>query len=823
MVVIKRDGQEEVFQPEKIENAIKKAFAEAEKFNQVGDGNSVSKSIASALSQRYLSMNRTISVEDIQDDVEMALMERGEFVVARCYIRYRYDHELKRSSSTLDKKIMAIVENVSEEAIQENSNKNPTILSTQRDYIAGEISRDITNRLLLPEDIRQAHEDGIIHFHDSDYFIQHSINCCLINLDDILQNGTVISGTLIEKPHSFSTACNVATQVVAQVASNQQGGQSISLAHLAPFVDVSRQKIRKQVEAEVAAVNGGKDVPEDVISKITEERVMDEVRRGVQTIQYQVITLMTTNGQAPFVTVFMWLDEVEDPQTKKDLALIIEETVRQRYQGVKNEKGVWITTAFPKLIYVLDEDNIHEDSPYYYLTELCAKCSVKRFVPDYISAKKMREHKLSKGETEGHGDVYPCMGCVAGDEVIVYRIDGEVYVESFSRAWSRMSMMFSIKTQPGRDNDQYIDLNGVEIYDNVNGWAACCRMIRNHESSMLRIKFSNGRTVDCTDDHPFETENRGVVLAKDLTKDDVVSIDKECLFVSDKGAGNEDYAWMLGVLLCDSSYVNRPCISIAATGEDEIKERIKQCAKVFWDTNTTEVVQSRDKKGTYIDIFINGDGKRKSQEICSDLVALFGGRNKMGRHIPNEVFSWSTNARMAFVAGMIDADGYINDTGRVPCVQIGSTNKELAIQQALLVQTLGMRASVYLNHYKGEGRGDTIRYQVTFYPSKELVSFVSCKKKRDKFNDNEPKNVTISSSNFSSFVSAERLSEKQPSYDVTTASEHFTVSGIYSHNCRSFLTPDRSGNGFDNIANAGNYQPGKPKYYGRLTIMLGCP
>ena len=413
MVVIKRDGREAEFDKGKIANAILKAFTEVEKLSAVGDKNEVPKKISTRLYNRYQRRNRAIFVEEIQDDVETELMKEGEFVVAKAYIKYRYEHELLRNASSLDGKILSIADNVNETVIQENSNKNPTILSTQRDYIAGEVSRDITDRLLMPDDIKQAHEEGVIHFHDSDYFVQHMMNCCLINLEDMLQNGTVISGTLIEKPHSFSTACNVATQIIAQVASNQYGGQSISLSHLAPFVEVSRQKIRKQVEAEFLKISSPDNFadPDKVISDLVEEHVREEVKKGVQTIQYQVITLMTTNGQAPFITVFMYLNEVSDPQTKKDLAMIIEEVVRQRYQGVKNEKGVWTTPAFPKLIYVLEEDNITEDSPYWYLTQLCAKCSAKRLVPDYISEKKMREYKLSKGETEGNGDCYTCMGC----------------------------------------------------------------------------------------------------------------------------------------------------------------------------------------------------------------------------------------------------------------------------------------------------------------------------------------------------------------------------------------------------------------------------
>jgi ribonucleoside-triphosphate reductase len=357
-----------------------------------------------ALSCQHL--NRAATVEEIQDFVEVQIMAHGAYEVARNYITYRYTRSLIRKSNTTDDKIISLIECNNEEAKQENSNKNPVVNSTQRDYMAGEVSRDITNRLLLPQDIVDAHNEGIIHFHDSDYFAQHMHNCDLVNLEDMLQNGTVITDTLIERPHSFSTACNIATQIIAQVASNQYGGQSISLAHLAPFVQVSRDKIRNSVIDELKEVGVGLD--DDKITELTERRLREEIKRGVQTIQYQVVTLLTTNGQAPFVTVFMYLGEAKNEQEKKDLALIIEETLLQRYQGVKNEKGVWVTPAFPKLIYVLEEDNIHEDSPYWYLTELAAKCTAKRMVPDYISEKKMLELKVDKN---GNGNCYPCMGC----------------------------------------------------------------------------------------------------------------------------------------------------------------------------------------------------------------------------------------------------------------------------------------------------------------------------------------------------------------------------------------------------------------------------
>ena len=398
MKIIKRNGSEENFDIKKIVNAISKANGSVEQGRltqqQIED-------IADYVEYKCNKIKRAVSVEEIQDMVEDQLMAKGAFSLARNYVRYRFTRSLVRKANTTDNRILSLIECNNEEAKQENSNKNPTVNSVQRDYMAGEVSRDLTSRMLLPPDIVEADKQGVIHFHDSDYFAQHMHNCDLVNLEDMLQNGTVITDTLIEKPHSFSTACNIATQIIAQVASNQYGGQSISLAHLAPFVQISREKIRKETYAEIAQL--GVEVADEKINDIVEQRLRKEVNRGVQTIQYQVVTLLTTNGQAPFVTVFMYLNEAKNEQEKKDLALIIEETLKQRYQGVKNEAGVWVTPAFPKLIYVLEEDNIHEDSEYFYLTELAAKCTSRRLVPDYISEKKMKELK--------EGNCFPVMGC----------------------------------------------------------------------------------------------------------------------------------------------------------------------------------------------------------------------------------------------------------------------------------------------------------------------------------------------------------------------------------------------------------------------------
>ena len=404
MKVIKRNGAEMQFDIEKIVAAITKANEASEQDVRLTPMQI--HRIAEAVELNCIRMNRAPGVEEIQDLVEKQIMAHGAYEVAKKYITYRYTRNLVRRSNTTDDRILSLIECHNEEAKQENANKNPTVNSVQRDYMAGEVSRDITNRILLPEDIVKAHEEGIIHFHDTDYYAQHMHNCDLVNLEDMLQNGTVISGTMIERPHSFSTACNIATQIIAQVASNQYGGQSISLTHLAPFVQVSREKIRKTLREELDTL--GTSVSDEKFAEVVESRLREEIRRGVQTIQYQVVTLLTTNGQAPFVTVFMYLGEAKDEREKKDLAIIIEETLLQRYQGVKNESGVYVTPAFPKLVYVLEEQNIHEDSPYYYLTELAAKCTARRMVPDYIPEKKMLELKVDKN---GEGHCYTCMGC----------------------------------------------------------------------------------------------------------------------------------------------------------------------------------------------------------------------------------------------------------------------------------------------------------------------------------------------------------------------------------------------------------------------------
>ena len=446
MKIIKRSGREDAFDDAKIVNAVAKANASVGEADRLSDEEV--KAVGANVAKIATASSRALSVEEIQDLVENEIMAHKKYRVARNYITYRYTRELARKANTTDDRILSLIECNNEEVKQENSNKNPTVNSVQRDYMAGEVSKDITKRILLPKDIVAAHEAGIIHFHDADYFAQHMHNCDLVNLEDMLQNGTVISGTYIEKPHSFSTACNIATQIIAQVASNQYGGQSISLTHLAPFVDISRQKIRKEVVEELAEA-GITDT--DLINKIAEKRLRNEIKRGIQTIQYQVVTLLTTNGQAPFITVFMYLNEARNDQEKKDLAVIIEETLLQRIQGVKNEAGVWITPAFPKLIYVLEPDNITEDSKYWYLTELAARCTAKRMVPDYISEKKMLEYKVDKN---GEGHCYTCMGCRSFLTPYVDENGKPKYYGRFNQGVVTINLV-DVALSSGKDEDKF--------------------------------------------------------------------------------------------------------------------------------------------------------------------------------------------------------------------------------------------------------------------------------------------------------------------------------------------------------------------------------
>lgn len=515
MYVIKRDGSQVHFDAYKICEAINKANNAYEGSDKLSP--KMIDEIVEKINYKCAKLDRAVSVEEIQDMVEDCIMSLGRYRLAKEYITYRYKHALMRKSNDLDRKILNLIDCKNEEVLQENSNKNPTINSTQRDYIAGEYSKDISNRLLLPEDIQKAHNEGLIHFHDMDYFIQKMHNCCLINLEDMLQNGTVISETKIDTPHSFTTACNIATQIIAQVASSQYGGATISLAHLAPFVDVSRKKIINNIKEELEI--SGATLTEEQIKEIAEERLKREIKSGIQTIQYQIVTLMTTNGQAPFITESMYLNETKNEQEKHDLAMIIEETLRQRYKGTKNKQGVYVTPTFPKLIYVLQDDNIHEDDEYYYLTIMAAQCTAKRMVPDYISEKKMKELK--------EGTVVIPMGAVFGKEVITYKLNNQLFVESFERAWDRLVSIYGgsmIKLIGAKS--EFIVPENMLIFDSSSNWfVKVKKFIRNDDYNRWnRVKF-NGRVLTLTSDHPLPTQ-RGRIAVEDLKPGDTVPASK---------------------------------------------------------------------------------------------------------------------------------------------------------------------------------------------------------------------------------------------------------------------------------------------------------
>lgn len=807
LYIMKRSGKRVPFDQQKIIQAIRKANGDMSIPSDTLPEKDIQE-IALGIKKSAGRAGRDFSVEEIQDMVENAIMSKEKYNLARAYITYRYVHNERRNGNTLDKRIIAILENDSEDAKEENSNKNPTVLSVQRDYMAGEWSRHYTEEYLLPKDIMEAHREGIIHFHDSDYFAQHEGNCCLINLEDMLENGTKLSDTPIYRPRSFATACTLTSQIVSSVASSQYGGQTITLSHLAPFVDVSRQKIRTRLIKEFAEEGISADL--DKIDHITERELRKEVEAGCQTIQYQLITLQTTNGQAPFVTVFMYLNEVPEGQLRDDLALIIEVMLKQREAGIQTGNGIALTPAFPKLIYVLQENNIDPGTPYYHLTELAAACTAKRMVPDYISEKIMMELK---------GDTYPCMGCVDKDEVITYKFHNTIYTESFHKMWNRLCEYYTVRLQDNR-KDEYMDTPDVEIWDQKIGFVKNYRVVRNYSTEWMHLVFSNGRTLTCTTDHPFETENRGIVYARDLTENDTVKLDATSDFTTDHVCGwhmDPDRAWFYGFMLCDSTYYDHITASIAMEGEDDIENKLIHVLSTKFHLNAKVVKRKRGAKGFYKDIKVTSNEKdNRLVELKNRMIELYEGKRKADRHIPNEVFQWDAKARLSFLAGMIDADGYINSSSTITTVQIGSTNKELAIQQLLLAQTLHMPARIYKNHYRENCR-DYIRYRVEFVPTEALLEAIVCEKKKNR-------NICLTRTNHSNretdethLISAETFTKDDYSYDVTTESEHFTVSGLYSHNCRSFLTPDRfTDAGIGNIAHAKNWERGKHKYYGRF-------
>ena len=755
MKVIKRNGIEVNYDISKINVAITKANNETNELT-----NDEVNEITSLVDKECNKFKRALNVEEIQDVVETILMKRKAYKTAKTYITYRYQRALARKGNTTDARILSLINCENEEVKQENSNKNPTILSVQRDYVAGEVSKDLSKRYLVPEHIMRLHEDGSIHIHDLDYYMQAMHNCDLINLEDMLENGTVISGTKIERPHSFSTACNIATQIIAQVASSQFGGQSINLAHLAPFVDISRKKIKKEVEDEFR--ENSFELIEEKIGRITNKRLLQEIKRGVQTIQYQIITLMTTNGQAPFITIFMYLKDAKSEQEKEDLALIIKEMLNQRIKGVQNKDGVWITPAFPKLIYVLEDDNVKKNSKYYYLTELAAKCSAKRMVPDYISEKKMLELK---------GHVFSSMGCVEGDSVVDYKIDGKRYVESFKRAWERLSKLYTVEFQ---DNgwDNFIRTPNVLIYDNNRrSYVEQKCIIRNTQDKWYKVKFEGGRIIHVTDNHPFETENRGVVLARDLTLKDIILKST----AREKDYSNlvfNENAWLDGVLLFSSIVQeNATVVSIDANA----KEAVEKIEKKLKQKKIKFITKFKNKTilGKFYDIRID------SENFTKNKIALFESAKKDERVVPSYIWNSSLDTKMSFIAGIVDSFGKMSEQ-TMNKVSLASNSRELVQSLLTLLLECGINAEVVEVKTK-----DMNKLKLEFYANSTIKDLLVFKFKKALI-DADFEGVEAKS--LSRVVSIVPYEEKQYSYDVTTESEHFAVNSIYSHNCRSFLS-----------------------------------
>lgn len=719
MNIIKRNGVEVEFDIDKIRRAISRANNEVSWSSMLTS--QTIEEISNKIESQCNTLKRAVSVEEIQDMVENALMDIGNHELARTYITYRYKRALIRQGNTTDGQILSLIESNNEEVKQENSNKNPTVSSVQRDYMAGEVSKDLSRRKLLPKDVVDAHDKGIIHFHDMDYYAQHMHNCDLLNLDDMLQNGTVISGTMIEKPHSFATACNIATQIIAQVASSQYGGQTITLSHLAPFVDVSRKKIKKQVESEIAILNkyNPASYSSTQIDEIVEARVKDEVKRGVQTIQYQVVTLMTTNGQAPFITVFMYIDEVPEGQIREDLCMIIEEMLNQRIEGVKNQKGIYITPAFPKLIYCLDEDNIHPDSKYYYLTKLAAKCTAKRMVPDYISAKVMRELK---------GDVYPCMGAAVGDETVSIKIHGQ-------------------------------EFNNIRIEDAVN----FIRVVTKHSKSCKQIN----------------TNLQNVSGVYQLTH-------------TPSGLFYVGSSKNIGRRLAEHRYTLRHNKSLGDNyfiGDDDINNLdIKVLETCDWDN--LSICESKWYNSLNCDMCVNQKDPINNGNFDSynRVIALAG-----------LSYSKYTNMQNTWIREIKD-----------PEILIRSRNSWVPVR-AIMINSEESPLNIYEVTYCKDGKEKSIKITED-HPMHTRRGRVRC----DQLVEGDELVDSVEDV-FYSIKSIHLLTEHVPTYDFETDTDTFNLSGLLSHNCRSFLTPDRfSDAGAKNLANAKNYIPGKHIYYSRF-------
>ncbi len=786
MKIIKRNGKTETFQKQKIVNAILKAMNSPSGVYIKGQAEKIANNIEQDAIRAYEKRPQNIpTVQQIETAVFYQLAAEQNTATAKAYEAYRSIHEYKRQENTSDENILALIGGTNEDLRDENSNKNSAVLSTQRDLIAGEVSKDIAYRKLLPEDLVEADKNCAIHIHDLDYIMQGGMsNCCLINLKDMLDNGTVINKCMVETPKSFHTACTITTQIIAQVASSQYGGQAINGIDriLAPYV---RKSFERNLEFLVndSDVDHKYGVPYKECEKLAWDLTKREIRDGVQTIQYQLNTLQTTNGQSPFVTLALHFEP--DYEYAKEAAMVCKEILKQRIQGVKNEQGVVITPVFPKLIYVLDEHNIHEDSPYYYLTKLAAECTTKRMYPDYVSAKKMRETH--------DGQVYSPMGCYVGDAIVTYQTENETRNESLERAWNNLKYKYqAIKNEDGEEilcADEKISSQGKLV--------PMSRIIRKKAHDWLRFTFSGGRTATVTLDHIFRLTDGRDVLAKDMTVGDKVDFAPATVDLPSRSIDTY-LAWLIGVMVCDGSYRNHVFVSLGQDKEDII-ERTSKLLSDFFNYPVKIIDKSKyGMKYNYKEVSLDKGPSNKADEAVTFFSSIFGGVKKTDRQLPADFLLWPREARMSLLAGIVDADGYISKSSG--CVEIGSTNKALAHQEMVLAESLGFDTSVYLNRYDSKDK-NKIRYQVSFIPNEDLVNAMASQKKINNVGEYREKCAEKGV-----ITKIEPLQFDAWAYDVTTENELFDVDGIVSHNCRSFLTLWKDENGeykFDGRFNMG--------------------
>lgn len=782
MKVIKNDLHTEEFDSRKIYKGIVNAM-------RAGSGIYLPK-IAKVIEEDCIAKfkdKEEINIKEIDKFVLKKLVAYGQSLTASAYDRYKTLKKFQQQEGIIDDDIYGIIDGTNEKEINENSNKDARMISTQRDLIAGTASRSFSERKIMPTYLLNAHNDGLIHIHDTDYMMNKGMfNCMLINLKDMLDNGTVINGKMIETPKSFKTACTVATQISLQVANGQYGGQTFSVSHLAPYVRVSYNKWVKHFTEELP-----REISKNEIEKLAYKETLQEIKDGVQTIQFQENTFSSNNGQTPFVSIFMYLNE--DKEYIKETALIIEEMLNQRYKGMKNEYGVSITPAFPKLLYVLDENNVPQDSEYRYLTDLAVKCASKRMNPDFISAKIMKE--------QFDGNVFPCMGCVDGSEVITYKYNDNLYCEAFERMWNRMSEAFEIKDQINNEN-LYIDLEDVCIFDtSKNDFVKCLKIIKNADKdNWVRVKTSNGRLLTCTKDHPLTDESGNRKTVSEFTIGEKIKGTWNTYNGGEKHL-DADYSWALGVIMCDSWYSNTLITaSFACKGEDDIIDRLCN----FYKKNGIGYrikEWHRGERGNYKEVRLDKEKNtlEDRRKFVTNLCKGFEGKKKIERKIPNEIFNADAESRKNFLGGIIDADGYISNNKNNSVCSIGSTNKELAIEELLLVNSLGLRGKIVENHYTKKHL-ENIRYSVSFDCEEWILNYITCKKKINKFC---PHMTKCKSNEFKISEIKELPNYGKCSYDVTTESDFFDVSGINSNNCRSFLSPWKDENG--------NY-----KFYGRF-------